>query len=113
MNSPAPVPPVIAPAIPWYQSPVVMAQVSSLVSGIVAVLPKSSFIAALGLSSPDAVNTDVTILFAAIAGLAQLVALIGRVRSSIQPVTLTRVGADLHVNTLSVQASQGKTDPKG
>lgn len=113
MSGNAPAQPVIAPAIPWYRSPVVIAQVSSLVSGIVAIIPKSSAIAALGLTNPETVNTDVTLVFSIIAGVAQLVALIARTRSSIQPVTLTQVGADLHVNTLAVQASQGKTDPKG
>lgn len=105
--------PIIAPAIPWYRSPVVIAQVSSIVTGIVAVTPKSSAIAALGLTSPETVSADVSLIFGVIAGLAQVVALVARTRSSIQPVTLTQVGADMHVNTLSVQATQAKSDPKG
>lgn len=113
MSGNAPAQPVIAPAIPWYRSPVVIAQVSSLITGVVAVAPKSSLVAALGLSNPETVSADVSLMFGIVAGVAQLVALIARTRSSIQPVTLTQVGADLHVNTLAVQASQAKTDPKG
>lgn len=106
MNTP------MVPAIPWYRSPVVIAQVSSMITGIVAIAPKSDIVSALGLSNPIAVNNDVTLVFGIIAGIAQLVALVARTRSKIQPVTLTQVGADMHVNTLTyrVQAAQNKPE---
>lgn len=108
MNTPVPTPnespitPPILPAIPWYQSHVVIAQVSSAISGIVAIVPKSHLVAALGLSSPQVVSDDVTLIFAIIAGLSQVWALVARFRSSIQPLTLTKLGAELHPNTLAI-----------
>ena len=110
MNAPAQ---GIVAAIPWYRSPVVIAQASSIITGIAAVAPKSTLVANLGLTDPATVSADVSLIFGIIAAISQLVALVARVRSSVQPVTLTQVGADMHVNTLAVQATQAKADPKG
>jgi hypothetical protein len=84
---------------------VIIAQVSSMVSGAIAMLPKKDAAAALGFTDPQTVHTYVTITFATIAGIAQLWALGARACSKVQPVTLTKVGADLHPNTLAVEQS--------
>lgn len=111
-GTPPTIPPVLA-AIPWYQSHVVIAQVSSAISGLVALSPHLGWVKALGLTDPSTVENDVTLVFGALAAIAQVVALIARMRSRIQPVTLTQIGADLHPNTLAVNqaASSKSTDP--
>lgn len=82
-----------------------------MITGLVAIAPKSAIVASLGLSDPGAVSGDVTFIFGVIAGIAQMVALVTRTRSRIQPITLTQMGADLHANTLTVQASQLPPNP--
>lgn len=113
MNAPAPPtqPPIptenaILPAIPWYRSPVVIAQVSAAASAIVAVLPKNDLITSLGLADPRQVASDVNTVFALIAGVASIVGVIVRAHSRVQPVTVTQIGASCHPNTLAVEAAK-------
>lgn len=114
MSSPNPIPgyapaqpaetaaPQQGPAIPWYRSQVIIAQVSSAVSGSIAILPKSATLQALGLENPETVSGYITVVFGVIAAVAQVMAVIARARSNLQPVTLTKTGAEMHPNTLAV-----------
>jgi hypothetical protein len=71
-------------AIPWYKSAQQIGLVTTAISAIIAMFPKAGQL--LGLSSP----TDVSIIGTFI-----------RARSTVQPLTLTQSGADIHPNTLA------------
>lgn len=95
----------IAPAIPWYSSPVQIAQTASAISTFVALFPKSQIVLALGLSDPTVVTNDVTYAFGTCAFIAAVIGMIARSRSKIQPVTLTQKKADEHPNTIAANAA--------
>lgn len=94
-------------AVPWYQSPVQIAQVSSLVSTLVALFPQVG--KAMGLETPSAVSNAVTLVFGVIAGVAALFGMVKRAKSNIQPLTLTQAKADVHPATLLANSTLPKT----
>lgn len=108
MNSPQPVQSVLvvpapAPAIPWYRSPVQVTQVTTAVSAAIAIFPKLGKM--LGLQTPGDVEPVVEAIFGAIAVLAPILGSIVRSRSRLQPLTLTKAGAEEHPATaLAAQA---------
>lgn len=93
-------------AAPWYQSPVLISQVTGLVSAVIALFPKWG--EALGIKSAEQANSAVTTVFAFLAVAAPLVGSILRVKSKIQPLTLTTTGAANHPAT-AVAAAKVKT----
>lgn len=95
-------------AVPWYQSPVMISQVTSLISAAIALFPKWG--EALGMKSAEQVNSTVTTVFAFIAVAAPVVGSILRVKSKIQPLTLTPTGAANHPAT-AVAAAKGVVKP--
>lgn len=90
---------VILPAEPWYTSKVYIGAVTTIASVLASLAPK--VFAALGLTSPDAVNVAVTSVFQVFALLAATYTATARAKSSVAPLTLTKVGADNHPNTLA------------
>lgn len=86
-------------AIPWYSSPVQIAQVTSAVSALIALFPKLG--QALGWTSPSDISTGVTTIFGVIATAAAIYGSIKRASSPIQPLTLTQTSADVHPNTVA------------
>lgn len=91
-------------AAPWYKSPVQIAQVTSLLSALVAMCPRVGVV--LGLNSPNDVSNAVTTVFAFIAIAAPLVGTVLRARSTIQPLTLTQASADNHPATVAKESSK-------
>lgn len=106
-------------ALPWYKSPVQVAQTASFISGLVALSPKNGIFTALGLTDPATVTTDVTGAFAVIALLAGLWGLIARARSKTQPLTITQANAEAHpatavaiaAGTLSTPMAKSESKP--
>ncbi len=94
-------------AVPWYQSPVQIAQVSSLLSTVIALFPQIGKV--LGLETATAVSNAVTLVFGLIAGAATLYGTFKRAQSTIQPLTLTQAKADVHPATLTANASAAGT----
>lgn len=86
-------------AIPWYRSPVQIAQVTTVVSGIIALFPKVGQL--LGWTTPGDISTGVTAIFGVIAVIAPIYGSIKRAKSPIQPLTLTQTAADIHPNTVA------------
>lgn len=85
-------------AVPWYQSPVQIAQITTFVSAFIAMFPKIGD--ALGMKTSAEVNTAVTAVFGFIAVLAPIVGMVVRAKSKIQPLTLTQSKADSHPATI-------------
>lgn len=90
-------------AIPWYRSPVQVSQVTTVVSALLAISPKAAGL--LGLTTPDQIAAAVQAVFGAVAILAPLVGSVLRARSSIQPLTFTKAGADSHPATMAAIAA--------
>jgi uncharacterized membrane protein len=111
MNSPDPVTTPTVGAIPWFKSPVQIAQVTSLLSAAIALFPKLG--TWLGIKTPDDVTTLVQTTFGFIALVAPIVGTIMRARSTIQPLTLTQTAADNHPSTIKAEATASAvhTDP--
>lgn len=93
-------------ATPWFRSPVAVGILVSLVTLMTLLFPRVAVI--LGLVDPASIQTfvesllgNVGTIMAAIGVLANLVALVKRVRSQIQPLTLTQKGADSHPVTVA------------
>lgn len=78
--------------IPWYQSPVQIAQVSAAVGAAAALAPRAA--TALGLTNPTAVTNTVTAVFGVISLGASIWGMIKRKNSPIQPLTFTQAAAD-------------------
>lgn len=89
--------------IPWYRSPVQIAQVTTVVSGLVAIFPKVG--AYLGLTTPDAVNNAVTAVFGVVALVAPIVGTALRAKSPIQPLTLTKASAEAKITPETAAAT--------
>lgn len=91
-------------AVPWYQSPVQISQVTTFVSAVIAMFPKWG--AAIGLTTPETVNTAVTTTFGFIALVAPFVGMILRAKSKIQPLTINQAKADAHPATAVAEAKK-------
>jgi hypothetical protein len=90
----------IAPAIPWYQSPQLIGLITTIVSAAIAIYgPK------LNISSTD-ITTVVTDIFGVIALIAPIIGTVLRIKSTVQPVTLTQAAADVHPNTIASGITQ-------
>jgi hypothetical protein len=103
-------------ALPWYKSPVQITQVAAFLSAVIALYPKLGTL--LGITTPADVTTFVQTAFGGIALFAPLVGAILRARSTIQPLTLSKSGAENHPATAmaaaqnaEVQALQTPTIP--
>ena len=90
-------------AIPWYKSPQTLGLITTFVAAAVALFPKAG--AALGLNSPTAISTAVSNVAGVIALLAPVVGTIFRVKSDVQPITLTQAAADSHPVTVAAQVT--------
>lgn len=88
-------------AIPWYRSPVFVGVATAILAQLAVVLPKVA--AALGLTSPDAINHSVNAIFDSISLAATAYAAIKRVKAPIQPLTTTQAKADVHPATIKAQ----------
>lgn len=91
-------------ALPWYRSPVMVSQVVSAISALTAIAPKLA--TQFGLTSPDAITQVVTSVFGVIAFSAAMYGAIKRKNSTIQPLTLTQAGADIHPQTVANQPTK-------
>ena len=89
--------------IPWYRSPVQIAQVATAISALVAVFPRVGIW--LGLTSPTAITDAVTAIFGVIALVAPIVGTILRAKSNVQPLTLTQASADAKVTPATAEAT--------
>jgi hypothetical protein len=99
-------------AVPWYQSPVQLAQTTAFVSAALALFPKIA--ASLGLETPDKVSNAVTVVFSCAAVVAPLLGMVLRAKSTIQPLTLTAAKADAHPATIAAAAkASAGTAPGG
>lgn len=107
MTTPSPLDTVSA--IPWYKSPVQIANVTAFASAIIALFPQVG--RALGLATPTDVSTAVTTVFAFAAIVAPAVGGILRAKSKVQPLTLTAAQAEAHPNTVAHFAATGTTQP--
>jgi hypothetical protein len=77
------------PALPWYRSPVYIAGITQLMSMLVVA-------AGLQTALPiEAINGYVEAVFVAIGVIAGIVGEIKRRKSAVQPLTLTKAGAEL------------------
>jgi hypothetical protein len=90
-------------AIPWYKSPQQIGLVTTAVSAFIALFPKVGQL--LGWSSPSDISNGVTAVFGVIALVAPIVGTFIRAKSTVQPLTLTQAGADIHPNTLANAAA--------
>jgi hypothetical protein len=86
-------------AIPWYKSPQTLGLITTAVSAIVAAFPKIGQI--LGWSSPSDVSAAVSAAFGFVAIIAPIIGTIVRAKSTVQPLTLTQKGADVHPATVA------------
>src|ERR1700678_4401232 len=86
-------------AQPWYTSRVQISQVTAAVSAVIALFPKVGQL--LGWTTPGDISNGVTLIFGAITVLAPIYGSIKRGASNIQPLTLTKAGAEVHPNTLA------------
>jgi hypothetical protein len=93
--------------IPWYKSPVYVSGATTIISTLAVLFPKAG--AALGLTSPDLVNTTVNAIFEVIALVAGTVTTIARARSSVQPIAVSQISADAQ-KTPQTQAAQNLHD---
>jgi hypothetical protein len=93
--------------IPWYKSPVYVSGATTVVSTLIVLFPKAG--AALGLTSPDLINTTVNAVFEVIALVAGLITTIARSRSSVQPIAVSQTSADAQ-KTPQSQAAQNMHD---
>jgi hypothetical protein len=84
-------------ALPWYKSPVQVAQVATFLSAAIALFPKLGTL--LGLTTPEQVANFVQTAFGAITLIAPIVGTILRAKSKIQPLTLSQTAADNHPAT--------------
>jgi hypothetical protein len=89
--------------IPWYKSPVQIAQVTTAVSAFIALFPRVGIM--LGLTSPTAINDAVTIVFGLIGILAPIVGSVFRAKSNVQPLTLTQASADAKITPETAAAT--------
>lgn len=102
MSTPDPVPVQVA-AIPWYQSPVQKAQITSAVSALIALSPKiGKFI---GVSTPADAAVWVETIFGFITLMAPIIGSVVRAKSAIQPLTLTKAAAAVHPQTVAATAA--------
>jgi hypothetical protein len=101
MNQPDPVPTPSGPAVPWYESKVQIAQVTALISAIVAMFPKVGTY--IGITTATQVAPWVETVFGFIALAAPLVGTVLRAKSKYQPLTLTQAGADSHPATIAAR----------
>lgn len=91
-------------AIPFYKSPVYIGAVVTILSTIASLSPKLAAI----LGNPDAISQSVTSIFSVIALGAGLFTAVKRKNSTVQPLTLTQGGADVHPATLANAQAQTK-----
>src|SRR5580698_6102714 len=89
-------------ALPWYKSPVQVAQVATFLSAAIALFPKLGTM--LGITTPADVTNFVQTAFGAIALIAPIVGTVLRAKSTIQPLTLTQTSADNHPSTAMAKA---------
>ena len=93
----SPTPPL--PAIPWYKSSVTRGALTSFAALLVVLAPKLAVL--LGLTSNDAISAVIDNLLIVAAALSALYTFIARIRSPVQPVTLTQAAADTHPATIA------------
>lgn len=96
-------------ALPWYRSPVQIAQVTSAVSAVIALFPRVGQV--LGWTTPGEISNGVTVIFGAITVLAPVYGMIKRAASKLQPLTFTKAGADSHPNTVANASPPSPTPP--
>lgn len=75
-------------AIPWYRSPVMVSAAVAVISQVLVILGKTDVI------TPELLTQKVEAFFQLVAILAPVWTLIARARSKVQPVTLTKDGAN-------------------
>ncbi len=80
-------------AIPWFSSPV-------MVGAVVSILSQAFVIFGVQVA-PDTISKDVDAVFQVIAIGAGLYSAYKRKSSTIQPLTLTQTGADIHPQTIA------------
>jgi hypothetical protein len=93
--------------IPWYRSPVYISGATTIVSTLVVLAPKLG--AALGLTSPELINTAVNAVFEVIGLISGSVTVWARGRSSVQPIAVSQASADAQ-KTPQTQAAQDHHD---
>lgn|SRR5512146_1166605 len=88
-------------AIPWYQSPVYIGAVVTIVTTLASVAPKLA--TELGLTSADAISHFVQTILGSVALVSGLFTAWKRGTSSVQPITMTKAAAQNHPVTLASQ----------
>jgi hypothetical protein len=86
-------------AIPWFRSPQTIGLITTFIAAAVALFPKAGVL--LGLTTPGAIQTAVENIAGVIALLAPVVGTVFRVKSTLQPITLTQAAADVHPVTIA------------
>lgn len=108
MSTPTPVP---QPAAPWYTSKVQLTQLSTAVFALIAVFPKIG--QWLHLTSESDVSNAVSAIAGVAALLSPILGTIFRARSPLQPLTLTKAGADAHPQTQAAAFSHTVAQTQG
>lgn len=79
-------------ALPWYRSPTYIGAVVTVLSTLASLAPK--LFAAVGLTDPAMINTAVQAGFQVIALIAGIFTAVARAKSTVQPLTATKAGAE-------------------
>jgi hypothetical protein len=90
-------------ALPWYQSPVMIAQVVTAITAFTAIAPQVAV--KFGLTDQSAITNTVSSLFGVIAFIATLYGAFKRKTSTVQPLTMTQAAADVHPATAVAKAN--------
>lgn len=88
-------------AVPWYQSPVMKAQIVTAVMVLGAMAPKAA--TALGLTSETQISAVVEGVCAAVSFVSLFYGMVKRAKSPLQPLKVSKAAADAH------NQSQGNT----
>lgn len=90
----------MATAIPFYKSPQTLGLITTFVSLSIAAFPKLGV--GLGLTSPGAISAAVQNTMEVIGLVAAGLGTVYRVKSDVQPITLTQAAANVHPTTIKV-----------
>lgn len=90
----------MATAIPFYKSPQTLGLITTFVSLSIAAFPKLGV--GLGLTSPDTISAAVQNVMEVIGLVAAGLGTVYRVKSDVQPITLTQAAANVHPATIKV-----------
>jgi hypothetical protein len=113
VNAPNPVgpTPVVAPAIPWYKSPIYIAAMTTVLGAIATLYPKAA--ATIGINTPLGQTAFIELAGGLVTLAGGAVIWVMRQISKGQPITFTQAGANAHPNTQAVVQVQAEMKQAG